>query len=193
MAKINSATFIKSAPSIKEAPLPRRPEIVFVGRSNVGKSSLINALTNRKNLAYISSKPGHTTLLNYYLINEEFYLVDVPGYGYSSKGKRDLVAFGKMMEEYFENNEFIRNVCFLVDSRHFPSSDDLDFFHFVTSFNLPFTLVLTKSDKLNQKGKSAAKKNMLEAFNISENDFFFVSIKNQKQLDELRDHLFTIQ
>lgn len=184
-----SAKFIKSTPSVDLAPLPRRSEIVFVGRSNVGKSSLINALTNRKKLAYTSSKPGFTTLLNYYLIDESFYLVDVPGYGYSSKGKRDLVAFGKMMEDYFKNNEFIKNVCFLVDSRHFPSNDDIAFFNFAKDENLPITLVLTKSDKLNQSEKSKAKKHMLEAFNLGEDDLFFVSQSDKNSLLKLSEHL----
>jgi GTP-binding protein len=184
-----SAKFIKSTPSVDLAPLPRRSEIVFVGRSNVGKSSLINALTNRKNLAYTSSKPGFTTLLNYYLIDESFYLVDVPGYGYSSKGKRDLIAFGKMMEDYFKNNEFIKNVCFLVDSRHFPSSDDIAFFNFAKDENLPITLVLTKSDKLNQSEKARAKKHMAEAFNLGKDDLFFVSQSDKNSLLKLSEHL----
>lgn len=191
MKKINfnNARFIKSAPSVALRPTPNLSEVVFVGKSNVGKSSLINALTGRKSLAYTSSKPGFTTMLNYYLIDEAFYLVDVPGYGYSSKGSRDLGAFGKMMEEYFKNNEKLKNVCFLVDSRHFPSSDDIDFYMFAKQFNIPITVVLTKTDKLNQSQKATARKNIIEAFNLDPKDAFFVSEKDERALYRLKEHI----
>ncbi len=188
MIEFNKATFIKSAPSIKEAPFDFKKEVVFVGKSNVGKSSLINALTHKKSLAFTSSKPGFTKLLNYYLIDDSFYLVDAPGYGYTASGSRYLDNFSKMMEDYFER-ETLKGVIFLVDSRHELSRDDKDFYDFVTSNNIPFVLVLTKADKLNQSLKAKAKKRIEE---LGIKDFVLVSTDNEKSLTQLRSKIVSL-
>ena len=125
MLDFSKATFVKSATMLSQRPEKLLPEICFVGKSNVGKSSLINALTAHKKLAYTSSKPGYTKLLNYYLIDDQFYLVDAPGYGYTISGSKHLDNFASMMEDYFFNDN-LKAVIFLVDSRHKLSKDDLE-------------------------------------------------------------------
>ncbi len=159
-----SARFVKSASKSSERPEKGYKEILFVGRSNVGKSSLINALCDNKSLVFTSYKPGHTRLLNYFEIPESCYLVDAPGYGYSSAGKAHALAFGEMMEEYFTHCPSLALVVFLLDSRREPSIDDVDFYEMLLQYHLPFCIVLTKCDKLNQKEKALCKKRMEQAF-----------------------------
>ena len=113
---LKKAKFVKSITDIKEAPFDYSKEVLFVGKSNVGKSSLINALTNNKKLAYTSSKPGMTRLLNYFSVEDKFYLVDCPGYGFSSKKDVDYEFYGNMVESYFNNNEKLKLIVFLLDS-----------------------------------------------------------------------------
>lgn len=159
MINFKDVTFIKSAPTLAERPSLRLPEIIMIGRSNVGKSSLINGLTGHK-VAKVSSTPGKTVLLNYYLIDDKFYLVDAPGYGYAASGSRHTDNFAAMMEGYFEHNEELRLALLLLDSRRTPSQDDLDVFHLAKEKEVPHVVVLTKTDKLNQKETSAYKKMM---------------------------------
>ena len=147
-------TFIKSAPTSEARPLPLLPEVVFIGRSNVGKSSLINALTGHR-IAKVSATPGKTALLNYFLVDETFYLVDAPGYGYTAHGSRHLSSFATMMEGFFKANTSLSAVVWLLDSRHAPSKDDVSFYHFAQEKKLPLLLVLTKSDKTTQKESAA--------------------------------------
>lgn len=183
MINFSRATFVKSAPSLEEKPDKGLKEVLFVGKSNVGKSSLINALTSHKNLAFTSSKPGFTKLLNYYEIDEKFYLVDAPGYGYTASGSRELESFGKMMENYFSNH-FLKLVVFLVDSRHEMGANDVDFYSFLLEEKIPHLVVATKGDKLNQKDRATLKKNMM---NINPNmDYIEVSINDPKKIDLLR-------
>lgn len=189
MIEFKNATFVKSAPSINERPEKHLPEVCFVGKSNVGKSSLINALTKRKQLAFTSSKPGFTKLLNYYNIDERFYLVDAPGYGFTISGSKHLDSFAKMMEDYF-NNDSLKGVLFLIDSRHKMSKDDLDFYSFVKSINIPFILVVTKVDKLNQKEKAQMKKNIKESFGEIE---YLESIYNdEKYINVIRERVLSL-
>lgn len=150
MINFTKTKFIKSAPSVDLKPQKDLPEVLFVGKSNVGKSSLINALCKNSSLAKTSSKPGFTKLLNYYEVDEKFYLVDAPGYGYTISGNKHLGSFGKMMEDYFANPN-LKLVVFLIDSRHEMSDDDKDFYQFLTDNDIPYILVTTKVDKLNQK------------------------------------------
>ena len=159
-----SSKFIKSITDIKEAPEKRLSEVLFVGKSNVGKSSLINALTNNKRLAYTSSKPGHTRLLNYFLIDNSFYFVDAPGYGFSTKKDLDYKFYGEMIENYFKNNKFLKLIVFLLDSRHEPTEDDLDFYNYLKSTDYNFIFVMTKCDKLNMSLKSKIVKNLKNVF-----------------------------
>ena len=183
MIDFRRVEFVKSAPRLADKPERNLPEVLFVGKSNVGKSSLINALTGRKNLAYTSSKPGFTKLLNYYIIDDSFYLVDAPGYGYTASGNRDLDSFGKMMEEYFENPH-LKLIVFLVDSRHSLSKDDEDFYSFIKESHLPYILVNTKVDKLNQKELSALRKRMKD--DVQEENYFEVSSLKKETLEKLK-------
>ena len=149
MIDFRKTKFIKSAPSVSDKPEKNLAEVLFVGKSNVGKSTLINSLCGNKSLAHTSSKPGFTKLLNYYEVDESFYLVDAPGYGYTISGSRHLESFGKMMEDYFANPN-LKLVVFLIDSRHEMSKDDKDFYLFLKENDIPYLLVATKVDKLNQ-------------------------------------------
>ena len=183
MINFNKAKFIKSAPTFKMKPEKNLKEIVFVGKSNVGKSSLINALVKNKSLAKTSSKPGYTKLLNYFEIDEKFYLVDAPGYGYTASGGKHLDSFSEMMETYFDN-PFLAGVVFIVDSRHKLSKDDEGFYEFIKDKGIPFILVASKSDKLNQSEKAAIKKHITNDIGIEE--FVLVSVTKNIGLDEVR-------
>ena len=141
----NQADFVKSVDKIENKPEKHLNEVLFVGKSNVGKSSLINALTNHSKLAFTSSKPGHTRLLNYYIINKKFYFVDCPGYGFSSQKDLDYEFYGELIENYFKDNKDLKLVIFLLDSRHEPTKDDITFFNFLKETNYNFVLVMTKA------------------------------------------------
>lgn len=186
------ATFIKSITDVKEAP-ERKAEVLFVGKSNVGKSSLINALTNNSKLAFVSKKPGHTRLLNYFLIDDKFYFVDSPGYGFSAKKDLDYEFYGEMLEKYFADNEYLKLVVFLLDSRHLPTDDDYDFYKFLISFNYNFVVCLTKCDKLNQSEKSKIYKNLKMKLDLDKdkNLILLTSSKDERSillLKETIDH-----
>ena len=181
----NNVTFIKSTPSLKDAPKGGYPEVLIVGKSNVGKSSLINALTNRTNLAFTSSKPGHTRLLNYYLIDNKFYLVDAPGYGYA-KGGLDLDRlFGEMMEDYFVNATHLKLVLLLLDSRREFGVNDEEILRYLQENNIPFFLVVTKSDKVNQSEKAKLMKHLKE-MEIDSDIVHLTSAKEMRTLEKLR-------
>ncbi len=186
MINFANATFIKSAPNYLDRPDSHLDEVCFVGRSNVGKSSLINALTKKKKLAYTSSKPGYTKLLNYYLIDNSFYLVDAPGYGYTSSGSKHLNAFSKMMENYFKNPH-LKLVVLLLDSRRVPNEDDLSFVDFLKENYVPFLLVMSKIDKLNQSETSQMKKNILDSF--GEVNYLTVSINKSQTIEQLKEEI----
>jgi len=146
--KIKSAEFIMSNSNVTKAPQERMPEYAFIGRSNVGKSSLINMLMERKDLAKISGKPGKTQLINHFKINEEWFLVDLPGYGYASVSKKKRVIFQYFIENYFKEREQLVCTFVLIDSRHDPQKIDLDFMQFLGENQIPFCIVFTKADKL---------------------------------------------
>ena len=178
MINFLNATFIKSCPNRNEKPQAQKPEVLIVGRSNVGKSSLINALTQKKKLAFTSSKPGHTRLLNYYDVDNQFYLVDAPGYGYA-KGGIDLDRlFAELMSSYFENNSDLRLVLILLDARRELSDDDFEIVEYVKENKIPFALVITKYDKVNQKEKSALNKYLKEMGLVNEQVFYTSILKN---------------
>jgi len=152
--KITSAEFISSNTSVARCPQEAIPEYAFIGRSNVGKSSLINMLVERKKLAKTSSTPGKTRLINHFKINNSWFLADLPGYGYAKVSKKERDSFGRMIEQYATRRANL--VCFLVliDARIPPQQIDLDFMEWLGDSNLPFVIVLTKVDKINQVGKS---------------------------------------
>lgn len=147
---IQSARFIKSSSKISQCPEPDKPEFAFIGRSNVGKSSLINMLVNKRDLAKTSSKPGKTQLINHFLINEAWYLVDLPGYGFASVSQQTRAEWTKMIENYLLKRENLACVFVLIDSRHKPQSADLDFITWLGENQVPLSLVFTKSDKLSK-------------------------------------------
>src|SRR5690625_1282702 len=138
--KITSAELIISAVSDKQYPQDPLPEIALAGRSNVGKSSFINRMIQRKSLARTSSKPGKTRTLNFYKINDVFYFVDVPGYGYAQTSKKERASWGQMMEAYFENREFLSAVVILTDGRHEPTTDDAQMYAYLKYLQLPVVI-----------------------------------------------------
>ena len=182
------STFVTSVVDIKNKPDTNLKEVMIVGKSNVGKSSLINALTNNSKLAYTSSKPGHTRFLNYYLIDDSFYFVDCPGYGYSAKKDFDYKLYGKLVESYLNNNKNLKLIVFLLDSRHEPTSDDVDFYNFLKEYDYNFILVMTKSDKLNMSMRSKIKANLANKLgDISDKRVLLTSIENKKSISNLID------
>ena len=140
-------------------PMEGKPEFLLVGRSNVGKSSFINAILSRKNLAYTSAKPGKTQTLNFYNVNNSFYLIDVPGYGYASVDKKTQNKFGMMIEEYLAKRSELKRVFMLIDFRHKPTEDDMLMYNFLKYYNLPVTIIATKADKI---GGSKKQKNLTD-------------------------------
>ena len=154
---INSAEFVKSSASVRECPDQMIPEYAFIGRSNVGKSSLINHLTNRKKLAKTSSTPGKTQLINHFLINEAWFLVDLPGYGWAQTSKTNKAAWKTMIEDYLLTRPNLASVFVLIDVRHEPQKIDVEFIQWLGEEEIPFSIVFTKSDKL---GKNVVKSNV---------------------------------
>lgn len=154
--KVNNVSMNLSAVSSAQYPDDGYPEIALAGRSNVGKSSLINTLINRNAFARTSSKPGKTQTLNFYNIEDQLYLVDVPGYGYAKVSKKQREEFGVMIEEYLTTRKPLKGVIILVDGRHEPSEDDISMYEFVRYYNIPVLIVATKMDKVkgNQWNKS---------------------------------------
>ena len=147
---ITSAVFISSFANVEKCPVPDKPEFAFIGRSNVGKSSLINMLVNSRHLAKTSGKPGKTQTINHFLINDAWYLVDLPGYGYASVSKSTRAGFGKMIEQYVLKRENLACLFVLLDSRLPPQSIDLDFIQWVGQRGVPVALAFTKCDKLSR-------------------------------------------
>lgn len=148
--KITSSKFIISNTDYLKCPQDGRPEFAFIGRSNVGKSSLINALTDRKSLAKTSSTPGKTQLINHFLINDDWYLVDLPGYGWAKVSKAFKEKWERMTKEYLTKREKLTCVFVLIDIRHKPQANDLDFINWLGAAGIPFSIIFTKADKLSK-------------------------------------------
>ncbi len=151
--KINKAEIITSAAKKEQYPTTNLKEIALAGRSNVGKSSFINKIINRRNLVRTSSKPGKTQTLNFYNINDVFCFVDVPGYGYAKVPKAEKEKWARMMEEYFETRENLGLVMLIVDLRHNPTQDDFNMYHYIKHFDIPVVIVATKADKVKKSMK----------------------------------------
>lgn len=151
--KINKAEIITSAAKKEQYPTTNLKEIALAGRSNVGKSSFINKIINRRNLVRTSSKPGKTQTLNFYNINDIFCFVDVPGYGYAKVPKAEKEKWARMMEEYFETRENLGLVMLIVDLRHNPTQDDFNMYHYIKHFDIPVVIVATKADKVKKSMK----------------------------------------
>src|SRR5688572_17169134 len=145
---ISSAEFLTSSPDYKLCPPPDKPEFAFIGRSNVGKSSLINSLVNRKGLAKTSGTPGKTQVINHFIINNSWYLVDLPGYGYSKTSKENRVKWDTMIRDYLDKRENLLCTLLLIDSRLEPQNIDTEFMNWLGENAIPFVIVFTKTDKL---------------------------------------------
>jgi len=163
---IDSAVFLQSNTQLSKLPEPKFPEFAFIGRSNVGKSSLINAITSKKGLAKTSGKPGKTITINHFLINENWYLVDLPGYGFAKRSKTEREKWDKLLHNYMVKRENLVYTFILIDSRLEPQKNDLDFIEWMAKAELPFIIVFTKTDKqginVNAKSLNLYKKQLLE-------------------------------
>ena len=154
--------------AVRQSQYPdnNKPEFLLVGRSNVGKSSFINTLISRKNYARTSSKPGKTQTLNFYLVNELFYLIDVPGYGYAKVDKGTSKKMGMMIEEYIKNRKQLKHVFLLIDYRHKPSEDDILMYNFLRYYNLNITIIATKYDKVTKNNRQKQDKLICETLKL---------------------------
>ncbi len=179
--KINSVTLQSLAVRESQYPGENLPEFLLVGRSNVGKSSFINTLINRKNFAHTSSKPGKTQTLNFYNVNENFYLVDVPGYGYASVDKQTQAKFGLMIEEYLMNREALKRVFLIIDYRNKPMEDDLLMYNFLKYYHKEVTIVATKYDKVSQSKRAKVEKVLNSSFDLQDTDniIYFSSVTKE--------------
>jgi GTP-binding protein len=149
--EIRSAKYLISSPKVEDCPKPDKPEYAFIGRSNVGKSSLINMITNQTKLAKTSASPGKTQLINHFIINNAWYLVDLPGYGYAKVSQSQRANWEKMISNYLQKRENLVTVFVLIDSRHTPQELDLAFLRKLGSWGIPFNMVFTKADKVTQR------------------------------------------
>lgn len=166
-------------------PEDKKSEFLLVGRSNVGKSSFINTLIERKNFARTSSKPGKTQTLNFYKVNDAFYLVDVPGYGYASVSKDTQKKFGLMIEEYLKSRENLKHVFMLIDYRHKPTEDDVLMYEFLKYYNLDITIVATKYDKVGKNGRIKQDKLIKDTLKFDDNEFITFSSVTKKGRTEI--------
>ncbi len=180
--EIKNASFVKSSTQEFDCPEASIPEYAFIGRSNVGKSSLINMLTNRKKLAKTSSTPGKTQLINHFLINDSWYLVDLPGYGWARVSKKSKADWKRMIDNYLKKRKNLVNVFVLIDLRHEPQKIDLDFIQWLGEEGIPFCIVFTKADKLGktqvQSNQAVYKKTLAKSW--EELPMMFVSSSEQK-------------
>ena len=193
--KIKSAEFVISNTDFRKCPAGNRPEYAFIGRSNVGKSSLINMLTGRNGLAKTSSTPGKTLLINHFMINNEWYIVDLPGYGYARRGKEQREQLRHIIQTYILGRQQMTNLFVLVDSRHEPQAVDMEFMNWCGEHNVPFSIVFTKMDKL---GRDAGQRN-IEAYKQQLGEtweelppIFITSSQDGRGRDELLDYIDSI-
>ena len=172
--KITSVDLTISAVRRSQYPTDNKPEFLLVGRSNVGKSSFINTLINRKNYARTSANPGKTQTINFYLVNDKFYLVDSPGYGFANLNKSKKRKFGLMMEDYLTNRNNLKQVFMLIDFRHKPSSDDIMMYDFLKYYKIPVTIIATKSDKIGITKHQTQRNMILSNLELGVGDDFIV-------------------
>ncbi len=187
---IESAELAVLATRISQYPESGLSEFLLLGRSNVGKSSFINTIINRKNYAHVSSKPGKTQTLNFYIVNEKFYLVDAPGYGYAAVNKQQQKKFGLMIEEYLRSREQLERVFFLIDYRVKPSEDDKLMYNFLRYYELPVTIVITKYDKVKKNNREKQDRIIKEQLNVRpEDSIVYFSAINKKGREEIYDQI----
>lgn len=179
----NKADFLCSYFDARELPLEKKPEVVFVGRSNAGKSSMINKLVNRKKFAYTSSKPGKTAAINYFSIDNSIYIVDLPGYGFAQRSKTERRGWGSLIETYFSLGRDMRLVVLLIDIRHGPTEDDVMMYEYLMSKTVPFCVAATKSDKVSKTAAKEMVESISEQFGV---DAFAFSSENGEGVDTLK-------
>lgn len=183
--QINKVEDPHIAVRLSQYPDNYKKEFLLLGRSNVGKSSFINTIIERKNFARTSSKPGKTQTLNFYLVNDEFYIVDVPGYGYAASSKADRKKYGLMIEDYLKNRPNLEKVFLLVDYRHKPSEDDVLMYNFLKFYNKDVVVITTKYDKITKNGRMKQDKLMKDTLKIDE--FIPFSIMTKKGKSDVHD------
>jgi GTP-binding protein len=193
--QIKTAEFVVSNQEVAKCPTNELPEYAFIGRSNVGKSSLINMLTNQKNLAKTSGRPGKTQLINHFLINKEWFLVDLPGYGYARVSKSAKKTFQRFITAYFKERKQLISAFVLVDIRHAPQTVDLAFMQWLGEHGIPFSIIFTKADKLRPKAIEdhidTYKNILLETWEEFPN-YFITSSTNYTGKDALLNYIYTI-
>tara|TARA_R110002124_G_scaffold87407_1_gene225120 strand:- start:154755 stop:155360 length:606 start_codon:yes stop_codon:yes gene_type:complete len=193
--QIKSAEFVMSNSDVSKCPKDRLPEYAFIGRSNVGKSSLINMLMQRKSLAKTSGRPGKTQLINHFLVNKNWYLVDLPGYGYARVSKSSKKVFQKFITNYFEKREQMVLAFVLVDCRHEPQPIDMEFMQWMGENQIPFSIIFTKADKLKpnalKRNIESYEQKMLETWEEMPS-FFITSSSNDTGRDELLGYIGSI-
>lgn len=172
--KVDNVNLFVSAVRRSQYPNDGYPEFIMLGRSNVGKSSFVNTILNRKNLARISSKPGKTVTINFYNVEDNFYLVDVPGYGYADTSKEEIRKFGLMVEEYLQKREELKRVFLLVDFRIKPTNDDVLMYNFLKYYQIPVTIIATKSDKVGAKDRERNLKQIRDTLDLVVGDNLIV-------------------
>ena len=188
--KISSVNLEISAVRRSQYPTDNKPEFLLVGRSNVGKSSFINTLINRKNYARTSATPGKTQTINFYLVNDQFYLVDAPGYGYADVNKKKQRKFGLMMEDYLTSRQNLKQVFMLVDFRHKLSNDDIMMYDYLKFYNIPVTIVCTKVDKVSKNNHNKNKQIIMKELNIQdEKDIILFSSVTKTGKNEIYDEI----
>lgn len=190
--KIDSAKFEISNTDVSKCPQRGFHEYAFIGRSNVGKSSLINMLTGKKGLAMTSATPGKTTLINHFLINDSWYIVDLPGYGYAQRGKKQQLQLREIIENYILNRAEMTNLFLLIDSRHDPQKIDLEFMEWLGENQVPFAIVFTKLDKLSSaaaKLQTSKYLNVLREYWEELPPVFYTSSKDHRGKNELLDYI----
>lgn len=191
MITIKNSEFMTSAVKKDQYPESGYPEVAFVGRSNVGKSTIINSLTNRKKLAKVSNTPGRTRLVNFFMIDNTCSLVDLPGYGYAKISKSEKLAWGKIIEEYLMNRPDLKKVVLLVDARHKPTEDDVLMIEYLRHYSIEVIVVATKLDKLKRNDIKKSENIIRETLGLSDERILFYSALTKENLQKVIDEIFS--
>lgn len=190
--EIKKAEFVISSPTVQQCPKDTKPEYAFIGRSNVGKSSLINMLCNHKGMAKTSATPGKTLLINHFIVNNEWYIVDLPGYGYAKQSKKVRAKLEQMISSYILQREQLINVFVLIDIRHDPQTIDIEFINWLGQSSIPFSIVFTKADKLGTQRCAANAANYMKKLEETWEElppYFITSAEKKIGRDEVLDYI----
>ncbi|MBO5602045.1 MAG: YihA family ribosome biogenesis GTP-binding protein [Prevotella sp.] len=190
--EIKKAEFVISSPTVQQCPKDTKPEYAFIGRSNVGKSSLINMLCNHKGMAKTSATPGKTLLINHFIVNNEWYIVDLPGYGYAKQSKKVRAKLEQMISSYILQREQLINVFVLIDIRHDPQTIDVEFINWLGQSSIPFSIVFTKADKLGTQRCAANAANYMKKLEETWEElppYFITSAEKKIGRDEVLDYI----